>query len=618
MSTTSNKVSSETGPNNKVQAKTPGESHGSPQESIMTSTTSTETAQAELLRGDNRPPPTCPPTETTSATDPDNSQENKQMSSAIQTLTPYEPEDELSASFTQVKKRPRQRRNKNRKIREILNLQEQYKEEQFPRFFSMKFPRLEIETKLNLIAVDKDINKLIGKPAKIKKQNRDTLLIEVKSEQQGNKLKGVTEIAQQQVETQEHKSLNQSRGTVLSEAMSNSSLEELQEALEPQGVIKIERMKARRNGELIETNRYILTFNRPEIARVINITEWHHELVDLYIPPPMRCMNCQGFSHTKKWCRKDQPTCARCSDEGHLSNNCSKDYKCVNCSGGHNSMDKKCPYYLFKCEVLATQVRRKLTLREAEEEVRDRFSEEGKQFSFAARRKPASTLRQSSEDTARKTENNSPRDNRISVSNFSAMGAEATPGPSHEPPPPPPTESDSTKENKTHDGSSKQKEAPRNTPPTSAHEDREDEMEIEKNKLETPKEQPKKDAVVKHKRKLTPEKQLQSKKPSFDTKDNMKSLQLPSSLPPQRYKHTKDSTKPLSAGASQIPVLGGSYSRGSTPERTSHFDQSRSRDPRRSSSTHRGRKNSIPELYPYNPQYDWDKIKRDTRPQNQK
>ena len=554
----------------------------------------------------------CPLSETTPATDTDNTQETLNTSSIIQTLRPYDPEDDPSAPFTQVNKRPRQRRNKNRKIREILNLQQLQKEEHFPRFFSMKFPRLEIETNLNLIAADKDINKQIGKPAKIRKQNRDTLLIEVKSEQQGNKLKSVREIAQQQVETQEHTFLNQSRGTVLSEAMSNSSLEELQEVLEPQGVIKIERMKTRRNGTLVDTNRYILTFNRPEIARVINITDWHHELVDLYIPQPMRCMNCQGLGHTKKKCRKDLPTCARCSEEGHLSANCFKDYKCVNCSGGHNSMDKKCPFYLFKCEVLATQVRRKLTPGEAVDEVKGRFSEEGKQFNFVTRKKPARNIIRNSTDTPEETENSPPRDNQVE-DRENTTGAEASPGPSHEPSHPLPTEPSSTQKNETLNENSEQKEAPQNPPPISPQVDKEDETEVNKTNIPVAvEERPKKPTGTKPKRKLTPEKQLQSKKPSIDAGDFKKPPQLPSSLPIQKEKHTESSTKPESSGSSQIPVLGGSYSRGRTPERLGRFDLSRERDPRKCSSTDRARKKSIPGLYSYSSQYDWDKIKRDT------
>ena len=57
------------------------------------------------------------------------------------------------------------------------------------------------------------------------------------------------------VEVAEHKTLNTCKGTVYSETMSNSSLEELQDALKDQQVSKIERMKQRVNGVLKDTHR---------------------------------------------------------------------------------------------------------------------------------------------------------------------------------------------------------------------------------------------------------------------------------------------------------------------------------------------------------------------------
>jgi len=39
----------------------------------------------------------------------------------------------------------------------------------YPKFYSIKFPRIEIGNKINLIAVDKDMKKQIPEPKKIKK-----------------------------------------------------------------------------------------------------------------------------------------------------------------------------------------------------------------------------------------------------------------------------------------------------------------------------------------------------------------------------------------------------------------------------------------------------------------
>ena len=54
---------------------------------------------------------------------------------------------------------------------------------------------------------------------------------------------------------------------------------EILESLKTQVVTKIERMKKQVQGELIETNRYIITFARTKIPNLIKLADWHHEIV---------------------------------------------------------------------------------------------------------------------------------------------------------------------------------------------------------------------------------------------------------------------------------------------------------------------------------------------------
>ncbi|GFV53266.1 hypothetical protein TNCV_1644981 [Trichonephila clavipes] len=46
-----------------------------------------------------------------------------------------------------------------------------------------------------------------------------------------------------------------------------------------------------------------------------------------YIPNPLRCFNCQRYGHSKNVCR-GQPTCPRCGEVGHDSNDCGKKERC--------------------------------------------------------------------------------------------------------------------------------------------------------------------------------------------------------------------------------------------------------------------------------------------------
>ena len=301
-------------------------------------------------------------------TPPQNTINNQE--SLVTTMGPASRDD--MRPFTTVNyKQQRANKMKQRKIRQLMRTQENNpSDEIYPKFFTIRFPKLNIEKDVNLIAIDKDLKAKIGIPTMIKKQNKETLLVKVKSENQGNLLQQIQELAQQKVAVESHKSLNQSKGTVFSEALSNSTQEEILEALKNQHVLKVERLKAKIRGELQDTHRYVFTFNKPDLPASIKITDWHHELISLYIPKPMRCANCQRLGHTRKHCRRQVPVCARCAQEGHQAQGCLNDPKCANCGEPHRSYDTKRPLFTFKSEILATQIKNKMSYAEAEDEVK--------------------------------------------------------------------------------------------------------------------------------------------------------------------------------------------------------------------------------------------------------
>ena len=62
----------------------------------------------------------------------------------------------------------------------------------FPRYFIINFPRINIDTELDSIRAQREISNQIGEyDAKIKKQGSSTLLIKVKSKQQGDRLRQI-------------------------------------------------------------------------------------------------------------------------------------------------------------------------------------------------------------------------------------------------------------------------------------------------------------------------------------------------------------------------------------------------------------------------------------------
>ena len=106
--------------------------------------------------------------------------------------------------------------------------------------------------------MDKDLKRQIEPPMKISQLSNDSLLIETLSKTQSEKVANIKSLNELAVTVEKHKSLNYVRGTLRSDTLTNSTEEEILEVLKNQGVIKVERMKTRRDGNLINTNRYIL------------------------------------------------------------------------------------------------------------------------------------------------------------------------------------------------------------------------------------------------------------------------------------------------------------------------------------------------------------------------
>jgi len=136
----------------------------------------------------------------------------------------------------------------------------------------------------------------------------------------------------------------------------------------------------------VDSHRYIITFARTKLPPMIKLAEWHREIVEVYIPTPMRCIKCQLLGHTKKNCSKQIEYCSKCAQEGHRFSNCTNEPFCVNCSGKHPSSDRNCDHYKFRCEVLATQAREHVTYREALDRTKETYRDQNKTFSFVTGR----------------------------------------------------------------------------------------------------------------------------------------------------------------------------------------------------------------------------------------
>ena len=188
-------------------------------------------------------------------------------------------------------------------------------------------------------AIDSAAN---GKIVNVTKLANNFLLLETNSAKQSQALLSTKSLEGIPVNITPHNSLNFTRGVIKTSDLQDMSEEDIIAELYSEGVIRCKRIKITRNSQIIQTNTYILTFNRLQLPSVINMG-YLRVRVEKYIPSPLRCTKCQKFGHHFSKCRNHTAICFRCSvplpppEVPGMSvqcNNCENNHprpKCVNC-----------------------------------------------------------------------------------------------------------------------------------------------------------------------------------------------------------------------------------------------------------------------------------------------
>jgi len=282
------------------------------------------------------------------------------------TLEPYTTPAERG-NWTTINRKTRRRQFRERQMQKLMTLNDVFQPEQlhFDKYFLIRFPGVTINTDINFIETDKDLRRQVGSLKKITKAGKSILLVESSNAAQTNKLKQLKKLGNLSVVVEPHSKFNFSKGVVRSKSFKHNTEEELQEQLESQGVVSVQRMKMRRDGEWTDSDTYVLTFNLSSCPKVIKIVEWHLEKVEEYKYRPQQCFKCQKFGHVSKYCRSEVEVCSRCGKRGHKKADCENDVSCFHCGNAHFSTDRTCPKY--KCEELtiALQMREKIPRLEA-------------------------------------------------------------------------------------------------------------------------------------------------------------------------------------------------------------------------------------------------------------
>ena len=238
----------------------------------------------------------------------------------------------------------------------------------FPKFLIIKSEEEENPiTKLSPFVIEKQIEAIIGTPKSVKKLKNQTLLVETNRKSQTDNLLKITKFFNLKVTVTEHKTLNTSKGIIKDRALKGESETDICDYLKNQGVIAVKRFTIKKDHETIETNTLLLTFNMVTVPKSLKIF-YRIIPVDIYVPNPTRCFNCQKLGHHESNCPVDYASvCEKCGTGGfnHVESKCPNPVKCVNCGLNHLSRSNECEMWKKEKEILRIKVTRNITYLEA-------------------------------------------------------------------------------------------------------------------------------------------------------------------------------------------------------------------------------------------------------------
>ena len=199
-------------------------------------------------------------------------------------------------------------------------------------------------TSLSPFIIEKQIESLIGTPKNVKKLKNGTLLVETNRKSQTDNLLKITKFFNINVTITEHKTLNSCKGIIRDRMLKHETEENITEYLNTQGVTACKRFKIKKDGNLIETNTLLLTFNTTTLPKSLN-----------FLPNYTGCPELPGS------------VCEKCGmgDFDHHTNACKNEAKSVNCHKNHQSKSNQCEIWKKEKEIMKIKVTQKNTYLEA-------------------------------------------------------------------------------------------------------------------------------------------------------------------------------------------------------------------------------------------------------------
>ena len=168
----------------------------------------------------------------------------------------------------------------------------------------------------------------------------NTIIIQTTNQKESEKILKWKQFEKLNIKTYSHPTLNFSKGVIKSPDLASCSLEEIRLHLKPQGVTDVRRISIHKETRTIDTNTYILIFNKPTTSISIRIG-YIDTKIETYMLNPLRWQKCQKYGHTKDKCTRPS-ICAKCGNSKHTELESKNPFNCINCTGEHPAYSREC------------------------------------------------------------------------------------------------------------------------------------------------------------------------------------------------------------------------------------------------------------------------------------